>query len=239
MILQGWRKARKEENCDAPRRSDAGRQISAHRRPGLHHRGADSAPGGDGPAPAGPCGGPEHGRIHLRLSRLAPGRARPAGAPRRQAPEGGRDRLQGGAERGPGRDGRLGQPAGQPVRGRALRRRLRHVVRQGPGRGPHGRRLQARQLRRRLAQGRGAGGGRRRPLVQVVDPAVAVGIRLPGLRDAGALAGRRAGGAGLRSAGLCAQPLLGPVGGADRPGRHHGFRRDDRRQPGPSPVRHA
>ncbi len=34
------------------------------------------------------------------------------------------------------------------VSGRQVRRRVRHVVRQGPGRGPHRRRLQARQLRR-------------------------------------------------------------------------------------------
>ena len=65
-----------------------------------------------------------------------------------------------------------------------------------------------------------------------------VGIRLPGLRDAGAVAGRRAGGAGLRPAGLRDVALLRPVGRDDRAGRHHGFRRDHRRLARPPQVRH-
>ena len=108
--------------------------------------------------------------------------------------------------------------------GRPLRRRLRPLVRQGARRRPHRRRLQARQLRRNLGQGRGAGGGRRRPRLQVVHPALPVGVRLPGLRDAGPGARRRPGGARLRPSRLRPVALLGPVGGADRPGRHHGFR---------------
>ncbi len=47
-------------------------------------------------------------------------------------------------QRRPGRHRDLGHAAGQPVRRRAVRRRVRHVVRQGAGRGPLRRRLQAR-----------------------------------------------------------------------------------------------
>jgi hypothetical protein len=53
-----------------------------------------------------------------------------------------------GHERRPGRHRRLGHPADQSVQGRQVRRRVRHVVRQGPGRRPLRRRLQARQQRR-------------------------------------------------------------------------------------------
>ena len=41
---------------------------------------------------------------------------------------------------GPGRDRHLGQPTGGTARRGEIRRRLRAVVRQGAGRGPHGRR---------------------------------------------------------------------------------------------------
>jgi hypothetical protein len=58
------------------------------------------------------------------------------------------------------------------VRPRARGRwRVRHVVRQGAGRGPRGRRDQARQRGRHLATRRRAGGGGRRPRGRVlVDP---------------------------------------------------------------------
>ena len=96
-------------------------------------------------------------------------------------------------QRGPRRDRGVGQPAGRPVPGRQIRRRLRHVVRQGAGRRSLGRRAQARQHGRHGAGGWRARAGRRRPRLQVVDPAAPVGIRLHGRPDPGAQPGRRAG----------------------------------------------
>jgi indolepyruvate ferredoxin oxidoreductase len=56
-------------------------------------------------------------------------------------------------ERGPGRDRRVGLAAGGPDRPVQIRRRVRHVVRQGPGRGPLRRRVQAHEPRRHGAHG--------------------------------------------------------------------------------------
>ncbi len=76
-----------------------------------------------------------------------------------------------GPERGPGRDLGVGLAAGQSVQGRALRRRFRHVVRQGPRRRPHDGRAETRQRRWNLALRRRARGGRRRPRRPFLDPA--------------------------------------------------------------------
>ena len=54
-------------------------------------------------------------------------------------------------QRGPRGDRGLGHAAGQPVSRRQVRRRVLHVVRQGPRRRPLRRRVQARQLRRHVA----------------------------------------------------------------------------------------
>ena len=75
-----------------------------------------------------------------------------------------------GPQRGPRRHGDLGHAAGQPVPGRQGRRRLRHVVRQGPGRRPLRRRLQARQLRGHLQARRRPRARGRRPRGEVLDP---------------------------------------------------------------------
>ena len=74
-----------------------------------------------------------------------------------------------GPQRGARRDLRLGQPARRPAAGPALRRRARHVVRQGPRPRPRGRRDPPRQLRRRRAHRRRARARRRRPELQVLD----------------------------------------------------------------------
>ena len=81
------------------------------------------------------------------------------------------DRIHAGPQRGPRRDHGLGHAAGQPVPGREVRRRVLHVVRQGPGRGPLRRRVQARQRRRHLEVRRRAGAGGRRPRLPLVDAA--------------------------------------------------------------------
>jgi hypothetical protein len=120
MILQTGRETREEFFCHAALGSDARRQISARLRVGCSspacrrcsafcsiRKRLDQA------------GRPEHRGLRLRLPRLAAGRPGPAGGARRQAPEGRRGGLQGRPQRGPGRHRRLGQPAGQPVPGRA------------------------------------------------------------------------------------------------------------------------
>ena len=60
-------------------------------------------------------------------------------------------------QRGAGGDRRARHAAGRGRSTSARRRRVRHVVRQGPGRGPRGRRAQARQRLRRVAARRRAG----------------------------------------------------------------------------------
>ena len=90
-------------------------------------------------------------------------------------------------ERGPRGHVDLGHAAGQPAPRRQGRWRVRHVVRQGPGRGPLRRRVQARELRGHVEARRRAGARRRRPRGQVLDAAAS--IRSPVLRrdDAGAV----------------------------------------------------
>ena len=106
----------------------------------------------------------------------------------------------------------LGLAAGEPVPGRQGRRRLRHVVRQGPGRGPLRRRVQARQRRGHLEARRRAGAGRRRPRGEVLDAAAPDRARVLGGDDPGALSVRRAGDPRPRPARLGDVALLGPVG---------------------------
>ena len=147
----------------------------------------------DRPTPAG-CGrgpaAPPASSPAIAARRWAASTSRPGSA--EEIPAGRRHHLQGRAERGPGRHGGLGQPAGGPLSGdRQVRWRLLACDATSARRRPHRRRLQARQFRRRLPQGQGSGGGRRRPAT--ASPrlaAVAVQVRLPGLPDRGAVAGR-------------------------------------------------
>ena len=81
-----------------------------------------------------------------------------------------RHRLRPRPQRGPRRDGGVGQPAGRAVPGRQGRWRVRHLVRQGPGRRPLGRCAEARQFGRHLAPRRRAGARRRRSWLPVLDP---------------------------------------------------------------------
>ena len=76
-----------------------------------------------------------------------------------------------GRQRGPRRHRGAGEPAGSPLRRRALRRRDRDVVRQGAGRRPERRHPAARELRGRRTERRRAGAGRRRSAGQVLDAA--------------------------------------------------------------------
>ena len=106
----------------------------------------------------------------------------------------------------------LGHAAGQSVPGREVRRRVRDVVRQGPGRRPLRRRVQARQPRGHVEARRRAGARRRRPRRQVLDAAAPVRPHVLGGDDAGALSVERAGDPRPRPARLGDVALLRLLG---------------------------
>ena len=132
------------------RRGNPGRQIRAGKRPGLPDRHAGAGAPADDAAPARPRRRPQHRRLHLRLSRLAARRLRP-GAVAGQALH--QEATTSSSSPASTRTSPP-PPCGAPSRSISipapLRRRVRHVVRQGPGRRPLGRRPQARQLRRHV-----------------------------------------------------------------------------------------
>ena len=123
-------------------------KYTRERGPGLPDRRAGAgAPAADA-APARPCRRAQHRRLHLRLSRLAARAATTRRCGRRKSIlDANQHPLPARRQRGPGGDRGLGHAAGPPVPGRQVRRRVRHLVRQGPGRRPLRRRVQARQLR--------------------------------------------------------------------------------------------
>ncbi len=90
--------------------------------------------------------------------------------------------------------------------------RVLHVVRQGPGRRPLRRRVQARQQRRLFQARRRAGAGRRRPRCQIVLHRPPVGPHPECLRHSGAVSSVGAGIHRLRPACLGHEPLHRPVG---------------------------
>ncbi len=135
---------------------------------------------------------PEHRRLHHRLPRLArPAASTMTAVKAKKHLDAHHVKFHPGHERRPGGDRRLGHAADQPVPGRAIRRRVRHVVRQGPGRRPLRRRLQARQQGRHLQARRRAGAGRRRPCGQVLDHRAPERPHPEGLRHPGAVSRRR------------------------------------------------
>ena len=103
----------------------------------------------------------------------------------------GRDPLPAGAERGPRGDLDLGRAADQSVLGRALRRRVLDVVREGARRRPLRRRVQARQRRRHVRARRRARRRGRRPHVQVVVAAASERVRLRRRNDSRSQSRRR------------------------------------------------
>ena len=110
-----------------------------------------------------------------------------------------------------------------------VRRRARHVVRQGPGCRPHRRHLQARQLRRRRPERRCAGPRRRRPAVEVLDAARPTPRSPSTTRSVPrALPGQRPGDPRPRPPGLRAVALLRPLGRLQD--RHQRRRRDRHRR---------
>ena len=192
----------------------------------VRHPGA--RPAAAGPAPGRSPARPQHGHDDLRLPRLAAGRPRPH--PRAQPADAGR--AQRGVhlrrQRRPRRHRRLRQPAGQLLPAAQVRRRARHVVRQGPGRGPHRRHLQARQLRRHRQERRRAGARRRRSALEVLDAAHPLRGRLLRRPVPRALPGQRPGDPGHGPPGLRAVAVLRPVGRVQD--RHQRRRRDRHRR---------
>ena len=221
------------------------RQIRAAPRTGagVRHAGPDTP--ADGAARARSGGGPEHRRLRVRLPRLAAGHAGQGAVGRRQAsgrtPRGVPARRQ----RGPGRHRHLGHAAAEGLRRRPLRWRVRHVVRQGPGRGAQRRCPAPRQPGRHGAAGRRADGGRRRSGVSLLHRAAAKRVRADGSRHSGTGRRQRAGDLRLRPGGAGHLALLGRMGGAQAGHRHRridgggrsGFARQSRRHPGR--FRHA
>ena len=118
------------------------------------------------------------------------------------------------------------QQAGDARRG-PLRRRLRHLVRQGAGRRPQRRRAPPRQFRRHLAAWRRPRADGRRPHLRKLHHRASVGVRLRRRDDADPQSRRPAGDRRLRAY------RLGAVALRRRLGRHQvrqGQRRIDRRR---------
>ncbi len=154
--------------------------------------------------------GQEHGGLHQRLPRLAAGRLRPGAVEGRAVPEGAEHRVPARRERRTGRHRPVGHAAAGlcAARHQQVRRRVRHLVRQGPGRGPLLRRVQARQHGRHHALGRRDRGGGGRPYLQELDRRAPERPHLQGLRHAGVLPGQRAGDPGPGHPRVCHEPLL-------------------------------
>ena len=189
-----------------------GRQIPAGKRTRLPDRHAGPGAPADDAAPARPRRRPQHRLLHFRLSRLAAGRLRPGAVAGQALHQEEPHRVPARRQRGPGGHGTVGHPADPPLSRRPLRRRVRHVVRQGPGRRPFGRRPEARQLCRHLAARRHRRPGRRRSYGQVVDDGPPERARLHGRRHSGDPSRQRAGVSRFRPACLRDVALLGPVG---------------------------
>ena len=143
-------------------------------------------------------------------------------------PQAAQHRLPPGPERGPRRDRDLGRAARVELSRRDGRWRVRHLVRQGPGRRPLGRRAAPRQLHRRRAEGRRDRARRRRPRREIVDGGQFLRHLLRRGRHAGALPVEHPGADRLRPArhrDVALLRLLGRHEGRHRRrrGRRHGL----------------
>jgi hypothetical protein len=154
----------------------------------------------------------------------------------KKAPRRRRCRVPAGPERGSGGHRALGQPDGGAARRGQVRRRLRPLVRQGAGRGPHRRRLSPRQHGRHLETWRRAGGDGRRPHGRVVHhlPPIRLGAdrrAFPGAQPRG-----RAGNPRPRPLRARAQPVRRGLGGPEADEGHGGGHGGRRWPPRPDAV---
>ena len=179
----------------------------------------------------------EHRRLRQRLPRLAAGRLRPVAVAGEEAPGRAEHRVPARRQRGTRGDRGVGHAAARPVPAeQEVRRRVRHLVRQGPGRGPLLRRVQARQHGRHREARRRDRAGRRRPCREEQHRRAPERPHLQGLRAAGVLPEQRAGHPRHGSARVRAEPLRGRVvGHEDDPGDR---RVDLQRVRRPGPGRH-
>ncbi len=191
----------------------------------VRHPGPGPAPAR--PAPRRPAPWPQHRDVHLGLPGLPARRLRPDPGAAVGPAEGPRRGVLLGPQRGSGRHRGVRQPDGGPLPEAQVRRRARNVVRQGPRRRPHRRPLQARELRGGGEERRGAGPGRGRSTLEVVDPAEPLRGRALRRVHAHALSGQRAGDPRPGPARLHALAHVGTLGrGQDR---HQRGRRDRHR----------
>ena len=157
----------------------------------------------------------QYGLLYFRLSRLAARRVRPGAVERAPLCRAQPHQVPAGDQRGTGRHRGVGQPADRAVSRRQIRRRFRRLVRQGAGGRPQRRRAEARQLGRHRAAWRGAGAGRRRSHLQILDPGAPVGIRVYRRADPGAEPGRGRGHSRSRPLRLGDVALFRLLGGAE------------------------
>ena len=201
-----------------------GRQIHRTWGPGLPQRHAGPDAADHHAAPARPCRRAEYRGLCHRLSRLAPGRARPGDGRGQVAPRPASHQVPAGRERGSCRDRLVGHPAAGPVRRRQIRRRVRDVVRQRPRRRPLRRRIPPRQPRWHRQAWRHSGAGGRRSHLQILHDRAPDRICLHGLRHSGPQSREHPGVPGLRPrrlGGLALFRLLDRDEGGGRQLRFH------------------
>ncbi len=161
------------------------------------------------------------------LSRLSDRRPRPEPVPGEEVARA-KHRVPARPQRGTGGDRGLGLPAGGDARRGQVRRRVRHVVRQGPRRRPLGGRLPPRQHGRLFETRRRARPHGRRPYGGILHRRAPVRVPLRRRDDPDPEPGRRSGDSRLRPLRLCHEPLLRHLGRLQvREGEHRvdGFRR--------------
>ena len=135
-----------------PARLPAQRQPRGRQRRRLPDRHAGAGAAAAGAEAAGRARRAQHRRLRLGLPRLAAGHGRPAAVEGEEVPRRRPHRVPARHQRRPGRHrlpGRAARGAGPAAH---RRWRVCDVVRQGPGRGPLGRRAQARQRLRHAAR---------------------------------------------------------------------------------------
>ena len=185
--------------------------------PRLHERRAGAGATADAAAQARRARRAEHGRLHQRLPRLAARRLRPGAVGREEASRGAEHRVPAGRQRRARRHRDLGHAAARSLSAKQeVRRRVRHLVRQGTGRRPLLGCVQARQHGGHREARRRDRDRRRRPHRQEQHRSASKRPHLQGLRPAGVLSVERAG-----------HPRHGPARVRDEPLRRRVVEHED------------
>ena len=198
-------------------RDHARGQVHGHRGEGLHERHAGAGSPADGADAPRPRGGPQHRRPSFPAIAGRRSAASISRSTRRRSISKAHDIVfQPGVNEDLAATAVWGSQNAQLSPGVTKRRRARHLVRQGPGRRPLRRRVQARQFLRHLAAWRRAGDRGRRSQRQVLHRRAPVGPCLHGGDHADAVSLQRAGIRRARPARHRHEPLCRPVGRATR-----------------------